>query len=145
MSQDQVVWLGLADVLALHAEMMLHMSSRPAPLREEGLLESAVLRPQMAAYYDEADLVRQAALLATGIAQAQAFIDGNKRTALAAMETFLRINGHRCRADSLELAQQIEALATRTDSLEAATARFEAWLREHVVPLEGAPGSVDEG
>jgi death on curing protein len=145
MSQDQIDWLSLADVLALHAEMMQRMGGRPAPLREEGLLESAVLRPQMAAYYDEADLIRQAALLATGIAQAQAFIDGNKRTALAAMETFLRSNGRRCRAGSLELAQQIEALATRTDSLEAGGGRFEAWLRQTVGPLESAPSVVDEG
>jgi death-on-curing protein len=136
MAQDRTDWLSLADVLALHAEVMQRMGSRPAPLREEGLLESAVLRPQTAAYYDEADLVRQAALLATGIAQAQAFIDGNKRTALAALETFLRLNGHRCRADSLELAQQIEALATRTDSLAAATERFEAWLRARTKPFE---------
>jgi death-on-curing protein len=136
MAADQPDWLSLADVLALHAEVMQRMGSRPAPLREEGLLESAVLRPQTAAYYDEADLVRQAALLATGIAQAQAFIDGNKRTALAALETFLRLNGYRCRADSLELAQQIEALATRTDSLAAATGRFEAWLRTRTRPFE---------
>ena len=144
MARKLIDWLSLADVLALHAEVMQRMGARPAPLREEGLLESAILRPQMAAYYDEADLVRQAALLATGIAQAQAFIDGNKRTALAAMETFLRVNGHRCRADSLDLAHQIEALATRTDSLAAATARFEAWLRTHIGPLESA-GAADEG
>src|SRR6184192_4157465 len=98
MAQDRTDWLSLADVLALHAEVMQRTGSRPAPLREEGLLESAVLRPQTAAYYDEADLVRQAALLATGIAQAQAFIDGNERTALAALETFLLLNGYRCRA-----------------------------------------------
>jgi death on curing protein len=144
MAKEQTEWLSLADVLALHAELMQRMGARPAPLRDEGLLESAVLRPQMAAYYDEADLIRQAALLATGIAQARAFIDGNKRTALAAMETFLRVNGHRCHADSLELAQQIEALATRTGSLAAATERFEGWLRKNIGPLESA-GAADEG
>src|SRR4051795_10386526 len=144
MAKEQTDWLSLADVLALHAEVMQRMGARPAPLREEGLLESAVLRPQTAAYYDEADLVRQAALLATGIAQAEAFIDGNKRTALAPMETFPPGNSHRGRADSLELAQQIEALATRTDSLAAATERFEAWLRRNIGPLESA-SAADEG
>ncbi len=36
------------------------------------------MRPRMAAYYSEADIIYQAALLAVGISQAQAFLDGNK-------------------------------------------------------------------
>ena len=47
----------------------------------------------MAAYYEGADIVRQAALLGVGISQAQAFLDGNKRTAYLALNTFLRMNG----------------------------------------------------
>ena len=108
------------------------MGSYPAPLRDEGALESAVLKPQTAAYYESADLVRQAALLAVGISQAQAFVDGNKRTAFIAALVFLRRNGHPFQGDRLEFAKQLEAVAERTDTLEAATARFEAWLRQHV-------------
>lgn len=104
----------------------------PAPLRDEGLLESAVMRPQMAAYYEGADLVRQAALLAIGVAQAQTFLDGNKRTAFAALDVFLRLTGKFCRGDPIALAQQLEGVATREDSLGPATDRFEAWLRDHV-------------
>src|SRR5216683_335276 len=81
---DEIRHLSLADVLALHAAVMERFGLAPAPLRDEGVLESAVMRPRMAAYYDEADLIRQAALLAVGISQAQAFLDGNKRTALDA-------------------------------------------------------------
>jgi death-on-curing protein len=144
MASEPTDWLSLADVIALHATVMRHTGSEPAPLRDEGLLESAVLRPQMAAYYEEADLIRQATLLAAGVAQAQAFVDGNKRTALASMSAFLLANGYECVADSLDVAHQIEALGTRTDSLEAATARFEEWLRTWTMPLdeplEGAEG-----
>src|SRR5437773_10265175 len=108
------------------------MGSHPAPLRDEGALESAVHKPQTAPFYEGADLVRQAALLAVGISQAQAFVDGNKRTAFMAALVFLRRNGHPFDGDRLEFAKQLEAVAERTDSLDAATARFETWLRPRV-------------
>ena len=125
-------YLSVADIMALHIAMMEGMAERPAPLRDAGLLESAVLRPQMTAHYEDADLARQAALLAVGIAQNQPNIDGNKRTAYIAALVFLRINGHPFRGDYLVMAQQLEAVATRTDSLDAATGRFEQWLRRHI-------------
>lgn len=91
------------------------------------------MKPQMAAYYQGADLPRQAALLAVGISQAQAFLDGDKRTAFIAMATSLIANGVALdRVDPLEAAHQLEVVAERSDSLEAATARFEGWLREHL-------------
>lgn len=136
MLQDEIRSLSVADVLALHAEVMEGMGYSPAPLRDPGALESAVLKPQMAAYYLGAGLVRQAALLAIGISQAQAFIDGNKRTAYIAALVFLRVNGRPYTGDYLELAQQLEAVAMRTDSLEAATRRFEDWLRPRVGPAD---------
>src|SRR5262245_16793905 len=110
--------------------MMTRVGRRPAPFRAggEGLLESAVMRPQMAEHYEGADVVRQATLLAVAISQAQAFLDGNQRTAFIAADTFLRIDGHTSPSDSLEYARQLEAVATRADSIEAATDRFEAWL-----------------
>ena len=89
----------------------------------------------MAAYYEDADLIRQAAPIAIGISQAQAFLDGNKRTAFAAMDTLLRLNGLAFSGRPLDGALQLEAVAMRADSLDAATARFEAWLRDHVAPV----------
>jgi death-on-curing protein len=116
---------------------MERMGSAPAPFRAggEALLESAAMRPQMAAHYEGADLVRQAALLAVGISQSQAFLDGNKRTAFGALRAFLGANGLTFSGESLPVAEELEAVATRSDSLDAATARFEAWLRERVLPL----------
>lgn len=130
MAEETIRYLSSADVMALHVSTMERMGERPAPLRDAGLLESAVLKPQMAAYYEEADLIRQAALLAVGISQNQPYIDGNKRTAYIAMLVFLRVNGRPYQGDHLELAHQLEAVVTRTDSLDAATDRFEEWLRE---------------
>jgi len=132
----EIRYLTLADVLALHQAVMERFGAAPAPLRDEGALESAVMRAQMAAYYDEADIIRQAALLAVGISQAQAFLDGNKRIAFAACDVFLRVNGLAFSGDPLAIALQFEALAKREDSLDKATDRFEHWLRKHVSPRD---------
>jgi len=107
-----------------------------APLRDEGMLESAIMRPRMAAYYSEADIIRQAALLAVGISQAQVFLDGNKRTALLTCDVFLRLNGLAFVGDPLEVALQLVAVAERRSDLEEATAVFEEWLRKQVGPRE---------
>src|SRR5437870_5204601 len=103
-------YLGLQDVVALHRYVMERLGSAPAPFRAggEGLLESAVMRPQTAAYYEDADLIRQAALLAVGISQAQAFLDGNKRTAYVALRTFLELNGLTFAGEPLDVARQLE-------------------------------------
>ena len=137
MASRETRHLGLGDVLALHSFVMRELGHAPSPLRDEGALEAAIMRPQMAAHYEDADLVRQCALLGIGISQAQAFIDGNKRTAFAAMRAFTGANGLIIRGDPMELARQLDAVADREVRLAEATDRFEAWLREHVRPLEG--------
>ena len=125
-------YLSLADVIAIHERAMRRLGAAPNPLRDEGLLESAVMRPQMAAYYEDADIVRQAALLGIGISQAQAFVDGNKRTAYLALNTFLRMNGFTYSGERLDLARQFEQFAERSGDADAAIDAFEAWLRERV-------------
>jgi len=127
-------YLSLADVIAIHERAMLRVGAEPKALRDEGLLESAVMRPQMAAYYEGADLVRQAALLGAGISRAQAFLDGNKRTAYLALNTFLRMNGLTYTGDRLDLARQFEQFADRSSEPSEAIDAFEAWLREYVQP-----------
>jgi death on curing protein len=130
--------LTLADVVAIHAFAMEQFGAAPRPLRDEGALESAIVRTRAAEYYEEADLIRQAALLAIGISQAQAFLDGNKRTAFLAMDTFLELNGLEFIGERLDLARQLEAVAERPGERAAAEADFEAWLRERVAPLRSA-------
>jgi death-on-curing protein len=123
-------YLTVAEVIAIHEHMMRRLGAAPQALRDEGLLESAVMRPQMAAYYEGADIVRQAALLGIGISQAQAFVDGNKRTAYLALNTFPRINGLSYAGEPLGLAYQFEQFADRSGD-PAALDDFEAWLRDH--------------
>lgn len=128
-------YFSVADVVALHATIMRRLGQAPKPLRDEGALESAVMRARMAAFYEGADAIRQAALMAVGISQAQAFLDGNKRTAFATLYAFLIRHGLRFAGDPLAIAYELERVAERPSEREAATDEFEAWLRERVVPM----------
>jgi death-on-curing protein len=133
-AEAETTYLRIIDVIALHRAVMLRLRRTPEGIRDESALESAVTRPRMVAHYESADLTRQATVLAIGISQAKAFVDGNKRTAYAALDTFLRLNERAFAGRPLDLAHQLEAVASRNDSLDAATDRFEAWLREQVGP-----------
>ena len=124
-----LIYLSLADALALHEAVMRRTGFAAAHLRDEGALESALMRPRMAAYYEQAGVLRQTALLAVGISQAQAFVDGNERTAFAAADVFLDLNEQPFIGHGLDFAKQLEAVATRTTTLEAATRTLEEWLK----------------
>jgi len=86
-------WLQLRTVLAIHRLQIAEHGGEPG-VRDLGLLESALARPVNRIEYDsEADTAFAAAAYAFGISKNHPFMDGNKRTSLVAMETFLRING----------------------------------------------------
>ena len=138
----EVDYLEVADVIEIHLRFMEHTGARSSGSRGPDERESAVFRPRIAAFRDGADLIRRATLLAVAISQNQPFVDGNKRTTLAAADAFLRLNGYRTTGEGVEFAQQLEAMAERTDSLEAATDRFETWLRSNVQPRPHAPNGA---
>lgn len=105
---DEFVYLELDDALEIFAAIVGGTTQQAADqLRSPSALEGALGRPASYAHYEQADLALQAAVLAHGIAQAQAFIDGNKRVALVSMLTFLELNGDRVRATDRELADWI--------------------------------------
>jgi death-on-curing protein len=102
------VYLTLEDILGLYGLIIGATATEAANhLRNRSGLESALARPETYAHYEHADLALQAAVLAHGIAEGQLFIDGNKRTALVAMLTFLEVNGWRVEASDPELANWI--------------------------------------
>ena len=84
-------YLSVDDVLYLHALEV----GRHVPLRDRGLLESAVARPQQSAFGEDAypNLHLKAAALLQSLAQNQPFEDGNKRVAVLATFVFLGLNG----------------------------------------------------
>jgi death-on-curing protein len=124
-------YLTLDDVLRIN-EAVMARERQQSLLREQGSLEGAYNRPQWAALYEDADLARQATLLVSGIALAHAFVDGNKRTAITAGHIFLALNGHRLVYEGLAFADAVLALVNHPDSVEAATERLEAWIRERL-------------
>lgn len=132
-------YLTVAEVVELHRSILERMGSRPEPLRDEGLLESALMRARTAAHYEEADLITQAVLMAVGISQNQPFVDGNKRAAFVVLDVFLRINGLVFQREPLALARQIERIAEYQDRRAEETAAFERWLRDEVVPTPAVP------
>ena len=85
-------WLTLKEVLVTHERQLAYFGG-PAGVQDQDLLELALLRPVDAWSSARASLAELAAAYAFGISRNHAFMDGNKRTAFAALMVFLRLNG----------------------------------------------------
>jgi death-on-curing protein len=88
-------YLTPADVVAVHA-VLLKRHGGAGGVRDLGALEAALFRPQ-SGYYS--DVVQEACALLESLLINHPFVDGNKRTAFAACDVFLRVNGLRIAAD----------------------------------------------
>src|SRR5208282_4798036 len=117
--------LTLAEALAIHDDQIERYGGSPG-IRDPGLLEAALYRPQTGYY---ADLIEEAAALWESLAQNHPFIDGNKRTAFAATYTFLAINGARLAADAQETYLFIAGLC---EANQFSFDKLVPWLRSHV-------------
>jgi death on curing protein len=127
-------WLDLGIVLDFHAEQ-LALFGGPDGIRDMGLLESALARPQNKLAYGETDLAALAAAYSFGIARNHPFVDGNKRTALASMIVFLNLNGLALVAPQ-EAATAIVLALAAGEIGEDVLAR---WISDNIRPLK-APG-----
>ena len=119
-------FLSKPAVLLLHEESLAEHGGAPG-LRDEGLLESALARPQHLLAYGEPDVFGLAAAYGFGLARNHAFVDGNKRAAFLATGLFLALNGWRLTASQGEATLTILALAAGDLSED----EFAQWLREH--------------
>jgi death on curing protein len=122
-------YLTLDDVLALHRELINRWGGTHG-IRDPGLLEAALYRPQTGYY---ASLIDEAAALWESLSQNHAFIDGNKRVAFAATFTFLRING------LVITAGDADTEAFVVDLYERREVRFESlrvWLLANTAPQD---------
>lgn len=117
-------YLTLADVLAIHSDQIERYGGAHG-IRDAGLLEAALFRPQTG-YYE--DIIAEAAALWESLAQNHPFIDGNKRAAFACTYTFLAINGFKISASAEETYEFISGLYEQKcfdfDALDE-------WLRSH--------------
>ena len=105
-------FLNLEQVDRLHHKAVKRFGGSHG-LRDAALLESAVQQPRNLFYYGDGDLFDIAATYCYHIAQAQAYIDGNKRTAVAAALVFLQCNGVCTDFNSMPLHEAMIAIAER--------------------------------
>lgn len=124
-----IVWIEKPLALAIH-DRQLSEHGGTGGVRDEKLLESALARPQqLYAYGDPApDLADLATSLAYGRARNHPFVDGNKRTAAVACETFIQLNDCELEAGNVDLYPLYLALAEG----KLAEKDFAAWLRRHI-------------
>jgi death-on-curing protein len=118
-----VIYLTLPELLHI-AERVL---GRDPPLRDIGLLEAAVARPQATAFGDDAypDLDTKAAALLHSLARNHALLDGNKRLSLAALIAFYGVNGRRLTLTNDGAYDLVIAVATGPlDSVEEIATRL---------------------
>ncbi len=124
-----IVWINKALALAIH-DRQLSEHGGSSGLRDEGMLESALARPQQRhAYADPPpDLADLAAALAFGLARNHPFVDGNKRTAHVCYRVFIAINDGELTAS--EEDKYIAMLQLAEGSLDEAA--FADWLRPRI-------------
>jgi death on curing protein len=125
------IWISKETALAMHRRQLAEHGGLDG-VRDEGLLESALARPQQIFAYGDPDLCRMATGYAFGIARNHPFLDGNKRTALVAMDTFLVLNGFELVADPVEVYTTILALAAGDTSEE----QLYGWLKMRIEELK---------
>jgi death-on-curing protein len=129
-------WLDIDIVLDFHAEQLALFGGAEG-IRDRGLLESALARPINKFGYGENDLSALAAAYGFGIARNHAFVDGNKRAALASIIVFLGLNGIDLEAPQETATAVILSLAAGEITEEI----LAQWIADHSKPLD-APGLV---
>jgi death-on-curing protein len=122
-------WLAADVLLAVHEEQLAEHGGA-AGVRDLGLFESALARPQNLAAYGDPDAAALAAAYGVGLAKNHPFTDGNKRTAFVAVELFLSLNGFDLVAE--DAACVLTMLAVAAGTLDEAA--FAALLRAHSRP-----------
>jgi death-on-curing protein len=133
------IWVREDVVFAIQRRQLAEHGGREG-VRDPGLLASALARPRQLLAYSEPppDLAALAAAYAFGILRNYPFIDGNKRAALVAMRTFLKLNGHDLAASQEEKYRTVLALADGRLSEE----EFAEWVRAHLAQALSAPSPL---
>jgi len=125
---DAVQFLSLDEARAIHERLIEKFDGSPG-IRDLGLLESALFRPQTGYY---ADLAQMSAALFESLISNHAFVDGNKRAAFFISDVFLRLNGWKLSVDS------DDGYVFIVGSLEKGVCDFEhllPWINQHLRKL----------
>jgi len=117
-------WVNREECLAIH-EMMLAQHGGLGGVRDEGLLESALSKPQNLFAYASPTLAEMAASYAAGIILNHPFLDGNKRTGFMVAAVFLEVNGSVLNATEESVVENTMALAAG----ELKESGYAVWLK----------------
>lgn len=127
---NEPIWLNRDDALGIH-EMMLSQHGGSAGLRDNGLLLSALAKPQNRFADGSTSLPEMAGSYAAGVVLNHPFVDGNKRTGFMLAATFLEINGWEVTATESSVVQSTVALASGKMS----ETQYVGWLTECCRPV----------
>jgi death on curing protein len=124
-------WISKKALLLLHEESIAAFGGARG-IRDEGLLDSALARPEnLQVYRPECTVTDLAASYAIGLSKNHAFVDGNKRIAFLSLGIFLRINGYRLTADQVDAIQVMLAVAAG----ELDEAALSLWISHNMAAL----------
>lgn len=132
MGIEKTQYIEYLEAVELHFELMLHYGETRIGIFDKTLIESALSRPQHAAIYENADIIRQAATLLFGLIKNHPWNGGNKRTSTALTDSFLYRNGYDLTStvdENIELVLAVESDKWKVDEIEN-------WLRERVEKIE---------
>ncbi len=123
-------WLTVELIRAVHQEMIAEHGGMGG-IRDEGLLESALARPQQLLAYGNPDVFELATAYASGIVRNHPFVDGNKRTGFMAAFIFPRLHGYRLVASEVEAVVAFQDLAAG----EIDEAMLAKWIETNTEPV----------
>jgi len=120
------LYLTTSEVLVMHS-LLIRQFGGSDGVRDVGLLEAALFRPQTGYY---SDVIAEAAALLESLAVNHPFVDGNKRVAFAVTDVFLRINGYEINSRSQKIYSELIRLF---DTKEFDFKNLEKFLRKVVI------------
>lgn len=122
------VYLTYLDAVEHHFDLMRFYDESRIGIFDRTLIESALARAKNAAFYEHADIIRQAATLCFGFIKNHPWLGGNKRTATHLTEIFLELNGYRLKSEVVEIVE----LSLNVESDVWKVNEIENWLRERI-------------
>jgi len=126
------VWLTARDVRYFQRQLINEHGGLHG-IRDQGALESSLARPvQLLTYKPEAKIHELAASYGFGLIKSHVFVDGNKRIALAVMDTFLRINGAQLTAEEVDAVCMIRDVASGAKD----EAALSDWIENHSMSFD---------
>lgn len=131
MATENFVYLTVPEAIKFHVLYMRKIGETRFGVFDRNLIESALARPNNAAVYENADIIRQASTLVFGLIKNHPWESGNKRTATFLMSLFLKRNGYKLKTETSEIIEMVLSVESDTWKVK----EIENWLRQRIVEI----------